>query len=176
MEASKTNKTIVPFCQLCTPQSLYMHIGLFLPPKEMHNKTPRHSPLLTPQPSASHVPCQWQQNITNTQTHHTNPACSCTPELLHTRQTLLSSNQVAVTHNMTSPCTSKMHYTPMQHYPRKSIVVSFPSRVPSQKHFCDFAITENGPYQKGHRSRSGRSGGRRTNIMYELWWVVQLLL
>ena len=47
------------------------------------------------------------------------------------------------------------------------------------------ARSSNDMNTQGRRSRSGRSGGRRTNIRptnprakmpYELWWVVQLLL
>ena len=136
MEPSKTNQTqirmtpqpslhIVPFCQLCTPQNSLHAYSLFTP-----TKWTQYSALLTSQPSTQkttlcvHVQ---QQNFTTKLTlQHTiqTQHCSCTPQFLHTRQTIsamLSSNYNAATHNVTqSPCTLHTRYYPPHCLPQPS--------------------------------------------------------
>ena len=108
MEPSKTNRTrwewhyntftpflhLVPFWQLRTPQNS-PHAHWPIHTKEMHNYTPtRYSALLTQQPFTckTTICTMFSRNKSSQLNWHSNMPyktqhLSCTPQLLHTRQT-----------------------------------------------------------------------------------------
>ena len=144
-------------CVYAHHKTLYVHIGLFTPTKWMHNYTPRHSALLTPQPSAyktaPYVPCSAAtnvHNITDTPTCHTDSellmhstaSAYKTDHICHAQQQLSCSHPQ---HDFSTTCIM-IDYTSW--LPRPTVFLLIQLTFPSSLTLCKHCS----PYEQGNNS------------------------